>query len=175
MDEDESRLFYTVVVPGFSVISITGRETLREGTFSVTDLVTIPEIPEPDTNFIVRASVTNTADHAAVYPANLWIADTIEATQTIRLRPGETRFFEFTLNRPQGRYSLRIEKELHTVDVGLLPTVTPIRRAPPLMNATFPSSLIVSTSLGANPYPVNHSDQAPVGILSLTGGSWGVA
>ena len=43
--EDEERIFYTGVLPGFSMIAITGSKLSTTPTFTVTDLRVVPEAP----------------------------------------------------------------------------------------------------------------------------------
>ena len=100
--EDTERVDYTVVVPGFSVIAITGSRELPAQIFRVTDLQIAPAAPEGGEEFTVSARVANTGSTQAVYPARLWIDNTIEATQAIVVEPNQTAPFQFTVTKPDG-------------------------------------------------------------------------
>ena len=74
--EDEERIFYSVVVPGFSVIAVTGSDRVPAPLFAVTDLVIGPDQPTEDRNIQISATVTNLAAESGVFPSTLWINDT---------------------------------------------------------------------------------------------------
>ena len=88
--EDAERILYTAVIPGFSVFAITGSEALPLQIFQVTDLTIDPPSARAGDVVTIGAIVTNTSLERAVFPAHLWINDTIEATQTITVEPAET-------------------------------------------------------------------------------------
>ena len=135
--EDENRILYTAVIPGFSVFAITGSEALPPQIFQVTDLAIDPPSARAGNAVTIGASVTNTSLDRAVFPAHLWINDTIEATQTITLEPGETVPFEFTVSKPAGDYRVRVERLQGSFTMGAAPTPTPTRTpVPPIPTAT---------------------------------------
>ena len=123
--EEGGRVFYTVVVPGFSVIAVTGSEELPAQIFSVGALQIRPIAPKADDEITISATVTNTSSDASVYIANLWINDTIEQTKTVPVGAGATETFEFALTVPVGAYSVRVERQLAEFFVGVQPTATP--------------------------------------------------
>ena len=123
--EDDERIFYTLVVPGFSVIAVTGSVELPEQVFEVTGLRITPAAPKAEIDVTISADVTNNGSSAAVYPANLWINDTIEQTQTIQVGAGQTETVEFTINKPAGSYDIRVERLLGQLVVGV-PPATPV-------------------------------------------------
>ena len=66
--EDQERVFYTVVVPGFSDIAITGSKDLQELFFVVGDLTIVPATPGPGDDVTISARVTNTgADTGGIF------------------------------------------------------------------------------------------------------------
>ena len=133
--EEGGRVFYTVVVPGFSVIAVTGSEELPAQIFSVGALQIRPIAPKADDEITISATVTNTSSDASVYIANLWINDTIEQTKTVPVGAGATETFEFALTVPVGAYSVRVERQLAEFFVGVQPTATP-PAAPPTATPT---------------------------------------
>ena len=136
--EDEDRVFYTVVVPGFSVIAITGSRELPKRVFQVTDLSIRPSSPVVGQDLTVTARVANTSETRAVYHANLWIDDTIEAIQAIWVDAGQTSPVVFTVGRPVGTYRVRVERLLGRFSVGAPATPTPV--PPPATPTPVPSA-----------------------------------
>jgi hypothetical protein len=110
--EDEERVFFAVVLPGFSDLAITGSTTLPEQPFSVAGLTVEPQQPRAGDRISIGAHVTNDGAQRAVYPADLWVDNSIVATQAMTLEAGERADFSFTITRPEGEYSVRVEREL---------------------------------------------------------------
>ena len=125
--EDEERIFYTVAVPGFSVIALTGNSGLPPQVVEVSDLEIDPPVPVADAEFTIGAQVTNISSDSFVYPATLWLDDTVEDSLTVSVKPGQIVAFEFTLTKPAGVYNVRIERLLDELLVGpaIQPTPTP--------------------------------------------------
>jgi PGF-pre-PGF domain-containing protein len=141
--EDEERVFYTMVAPGFSVYALTGSVGLPPQTFEVTDLTIAPAVPSvaaPGQDVTVSARVRNLSNSRAVYPANLWVDRSIEAVQAVLLEGGETRTVSFTLRRSEIRtYRVRVERLLGEFAVGtqpLTPTPTPAPTVTPTSTQT---------------------------------------
>ncbi len=133
--EDASNVYYSVVIPGFSHFAITGSTTLPQQTFQVTDLSISPSQAFLGERVTISARVRNTGTGSAVYPANLWINDTIEDTQTITVAPGQTVPFSFVVNRAAGSYDVRVERQFGEFSVSTqaapTPTATPRPGASP--------------------------------------------
>lgn len=124
--ETSERLFFAVMLPGFSDLAITGGTGLHDQIFQVSDLQVFPDPPVAGRDIVVSATVTNTGEQRAVYPANLWIDHTIEATQMVVAEPGQPTRYSFTIRKPEGRYRLRVERLLRSVTVGTAgPAVPP--------------------------------------------------
>lgn len=122
--EDEERVYYSIVVPGFSALAVTGGRDLPPQNFSVSDLTIVPRAPASGEPATISARVTNTSAKEAVYPGNLWINDTIETTETLLL-PGETRTLSFTIaSGESGAYKVRVERLLDEFTVGPAPVAT---------------------------------------------------
>ena len=148
VNEDAEGVFYTAVVPGFSLFAITGSQQLPEHVFAVADLSINPGLPVDGEEITITARVRNTGSVGAVYPANLWINDIIEESQIVVVGPGQTVPINFTIRKPQGSYSIRIERLTGQVRVGAapLPTATP---TPPQLEATVQPTPTPSTSVSA--------------------------
>jgi len=116
--EDRERVFYTVVVLGFSTIAITGSEELDEPKFEVTGLSIEPATPAPGQAVTITAQVRNIGDGDGTYPASLWVAETVEIAYTVPLDAGESRTISFTRTpRIPGGYAVRVERLLGAVTV----------------------------------------------------------
>ena len=115
--EDEERVFFAVVLPGFSKMAITGSVALPEQRFSVGVLEIVPEAPHAVEEVTISASVTNNGAERAVYPADLWVNKSIEDSQPVTLDPGEQARFSFTIVKPEGEYGVRVERELGSFTV----------------------------------------------------------
>ena len=131
--EDTDKVYYTVAVPSFSNMAIVGSNSIPEPQFSVSNLRISPVFPNAGEEFNITARVLNNSSDAQVYPANLWINDTIDSSQSIVLDPGQNNTFSFTSNKNVGRYSLRIERVLanfqvraEVVPVAVIPKPTPV-------------------------------------------------
>ena len=171
---DEGGLvFYSAVLPGFSVFAVTGSPELPAQVFSVTDLDFRPRSPAGGEDITVRATVTNTGASAARYPASLWIDGTIEATQEIAVAPGNKESFEFTIAKPEGTYRLRVDRLIDQLSVEAAPTPTPTR-LPTATPTVTPSptatrtAVPTATSVPATPTETATAEPAPTATPTPT-------
>ena len=81
--EDEERIFYTVVVPGFSVFALTGRSEVPAPDLEATNISISPASAPAGEDVTISVNVRNNGSDSEVFPVSLWINNTIEATQTI--------------------------------------------------------------------------------------------
>ena len=123
--ENEDQIFYTTVLPGFSVLAITGSVELPEQVFRVTDLSISPSSPTAGEDITISARVANTSSGSAVYAAKLWIDNSIEAIQSIEVDPNRTALFDFTISKPDSQYDVRIERLLGQFVIGAAVDETP--------------------------------------------------
>ena len=134
-DEDAGLVYYTAVLSGFSDIAISGSRELPERVFEVSDLVIAPSPAEAGDEIVISATFTNTGQARAVFPATLWIDDTVEAAQSVPIGAGETALVEFGIRRPEGVYKVRVDRLLGDIVVGAAPPPSP----KPTMTAVPPS------------------------------------
>lgn len=118
IDENEERVLFAVILPGFSELAITGSKEIPQQVFVVENLFISPSVPSAGEETWIGATVTNTGAEDAVFPANLWLDNTIEATQAIELEPGEQRNFVFGIRKPEGTYKVRVDRLLSEFTVG---------------------------------------------------------
>ena len=144
----QDRLYYSVVIPGFSVFAITGSEELPEQNLVVSDQDFSPKSPESGDEITVSAAVTNLGNTDVIYTASLWIDGTVEATMAVPVGAGQVdQPFEFpSITRPTGTYSVRVDKWIASLVVGVpatatpIPTFTPVPTAVAVPAATPPST-----------------------------------
>ncbi|MDP6452233.1 MAG: PGF-pre-PGF domain-containing protein, partial [SAR202 cluster bacterium] len=121
--EDEERIYYTGVLPGFSTFAITGGTAPVVPQFTVTEPSDRPFINLNGSEATVSAEITNDGSDLLVYVANLWINDVIDRTQSIRVEPGETKAFTFpAVAHDPGDYDIRVERV-----TGSYKVVAPVR------------------------------------------------
>jgi PGF-pre-PGF domain-containing protein len=108
--EDADRIFYGVVVPGFSTLAITGSSALPGQTFRVSDFAITPARAMPGDTVTVSAKVTNTSASTATFMADLWIDHSVEATKGLVVGPGQTVSFSHQVTRPTGTYLVRLDR-----------------------------------------------------------------
>lgn|GEM_PF-2526696 len=160
--EDENRISYSVVVPGFSVVAVTGTTELPVQQFEVSGLVVDPPAPRADVDTKITATVTNLGTTDAVYPANLWINGVIDKTHTISLRSGETAPIEFNTSWPAGFYEIRVERETFEFSIGsALPTPTGVPQPTP-------TSIPVPTGVPPTPRPQPTDTPTPAASPTAT-------
>ncbi len=151
--EDQQRIYYTGVLPGFSTIAITGSKLPPVAAFAVTNLQISPATAALGEQVTIRALVTNTGDDALVYPASLWIDDTIELSKTVNVAPSSSVEFEFVVAKQIGSYDVRVERLLGSFNVQAPPTPTPTFTSTPTVTATPAPSTATPVSPTATPAP----------------------
>ena len=134
--EDEQRVSFAVVVPGFSTIALTGSRTLPPQSFSVTDLSIAPASPHEGEDVTVNVLVHNNGSSRAIYPVNLWLDHSIVASQTAQLDAGTTLPLSFTVRMPEGAYELRVERIVGELKVGSAAAIPTPQVAPPSVGGT---------------------------------------
>ena len=154
-DEDALFVYYTDVVPGFSDIAISGSQGLPEQVFEARDLVITPSPAKAGDEIVISATVTNAGRTKAVYPATLWIDDTVETARSVPIGAGETAVVEFSISRPEGAYKVRIDRLLGDIFVGAAPPPSPT----PTMTAVAP--LRPSPTATPEPSPTPSPSPAP--------------
>ena len=155
VDESESHVTYTSVIPGFSLFAITGSELLPEPSLDVSNLTTVPDRPYIGQDVTVGVQVTNTSPETVIYPANLWIDGVIEDTESIALSPGETRFVDFTFKPDAvGRMNIRIERLFGSLEVAQIPE--------PTATVVPPTPTFTAISPSATPTTMPTATQSPI-------------
>ena len=134
--EDQDRVFFAVVVPGFSTLAISGSQSLVEARFHVSDLEVIPESPRAGEEFAVSSQVTNMTSQTAVYTAKLWLNGFVEDAENIVVAPGASVPLSFTVRKAEGDYTVRVERLIDEFTV-----LPPASLSPPSVGGVSPSAL----------------------------------
>ena len=136
--EDENRISYTMVVPGFSTIAITGTTELPPQLFDVSGLGIFPPQPKASDDVIITATVRNNGTNRAVYPAHLWVNDQIDETRLIVVEAGQSAPIRFNRLRPEGQFNIRVDRLTASLTVAapLPPTPTPTGTLTPTVTPT---------------------------------------
>jgi hypothetical protein len=93
----------------------------------------------------ITAQVTNNGTGRAVYPASLWLNETVEDTQSVIVEAGETREFSFTYNpSEEGTYEVRVDRLFESLSVSAQPEPT-ATSVPPTATAIVPVATPVTT------------------------------
>ncbi|MCI0439169.1 MAG: PGF-pre-PGF domain-containing protein, partial [Chloroflexi bacterium] len=170
--EDAEQVFYTLAVPGFSTIAISGGTEPPSSPFQVTGLSISPDSPVEGQDIFVTAIVKNTGSERAIYPANLWVEGTIADSEAVVVEAGSTATADLAFRRPPGSYDIRVERFFAQVSVGQAPeptaTFTPTPTASPTATPTS-TPQPAATPTPATPLPPAATPtQTPLAVAALT-------
>lgn len=115
--EDEERVFYSVVIPGFSLWAISGAKDTAPRRFRVDELTITPADAREGQPVTVAAQVTNLSDAVGDYNAVLWLDSLANSSLRLRLGPNETLPVEFTVEPAAGVYEVRIDRLFGSLSV----------------------------------------------------------
>ena len=124
--ETANRIYYSAVLPGFSTIAVTGNTNLSDKKFEVSELKIRPLIPTEGQQVTITAKVSNLTSANQVYPANLWLDGTIENSKLLSLNANGSGTVTFNLDKPVGKYDVRVEQLLGSFSIGDAPTPTKV-------------------------------------------------
>ena len=110
--EDDSYVYYTVVITRFSVFAISGSQVLPPLEFEASNLaIGSGGVPQAGEDITISADITNLSNTAGTYAVTLWIDDTVEAGKNVSLEAGETTPVSFTVTRDaEGSYQVRLDR-----------------------------------------------------------------
>lgn len=110
--EDDEKVFYSAVVPGFSLFAISGDVEPTPIRFQVSELTVSPAQAREGEEITIQASVRNVSAEERTFQANLWLNNTIEATQAVVLGARESQTVTFTVTGDTGTTEVRIDRLL---------------------------------------------------------------
>ena len=137
--EDQEQVFFAVVVPGFSILAITGSKELPQQLFRVTGLGVTPERPVADEEFTIDALVTNASSQTEVFSAVLWLDNSIEAVRSVPVEAGQSVPLTFKITKPEGTYVVRLDRRINEFTVGSSVEELSRRTAPPAVGGIVPT------------------------------------
>ncbi|MBM4447409.1 MAG: hypothetical protein FJ023_08735 [Chloroflexi bacterium] len=83
---------------------------LVPATFSVSNLVIVPDRVKQGEDVVISAIVTNNGELAGTYSMTLKLKDSVESTEEVDLNPGESRKVAFKINKSApGFYNVELE------------------------------------------------------------------
>ena len=112
MREDEERVFFSVVIPGFSIWAILGNVDAPVVKFLVDDLTITPAESLQGEAVTIQVQVTNLTAEAAEFNGALWLNSRVDTTRRVALGPNETAPLSFTVQPKAGTYEVRIDRLL---------------------------------------------------------------
>ena len=180
--EDGDRIYYTVVVPGFSLLALTGGPVPASSPFLVTDLAISPQPAAAGQEVTFSARVVNTAASPGVYPASLWLDDGVAAVQDVPVGGGQSVSFSFTLRVEEGQHAVRVDRLLSSLTVGppaaapapapeAVATPTPAPAATPIATPTAaPETAAEALTEGGLPLAL-----VAIGLVAVLAAAGGIA
>ena len=139
IQEDETRVYYSAPVPGFSYFAIAGSVDLPTPKFEVSSL-TIPKTADSASPFEATAQVRNLSNSTETYVGNLWLDNEVRATGTIEIPGSGTKSIVLSATLPVGTYEVRLERLFGavTVEKGVPGVTPPISTPTPAPTAVTP-------------------------------------
>jgi hypothetical protein len=94
--------------------------TAEPAAFSVSNLTFWPDIIEPDEEFAIRVTVTNTGGIQGTYDVVLYIEGRVEQTRSVTLDAGASEEVEFRLMSysMEGTYNVTVDELLRELEIG---------------------------------------------------------
>ena len=123
--EDEERVFFSVVVPGFSLWAISGSAQAPELVFKIQDLLVLPKEVKEGEPVLIQAVVENITDEDASYNAVLWLNSKAHAIQRVQVFARQKLPMSFRVQPVAGEYKVRFDRLLDSFTVKPLVDVTP--------------------------------------------------
>ena len=146
--EDESRVYFSAVVPAFSKWVIGGFPELPDARFRIDNLTVLGDA-KTNQPVTVQVTAANLASEAAELSLPLWVNGQVHSAVAERFGPDETRPIVFTFVPSNvGEAELRVDRLVSTINVtvGPTPTPTPTPPGPPVppdRGYGFPAGVIV--------------------------------
>lgn len=165
--DDSQFAYYSTVVPGFSIFSITGSRDIPSQTFESSNLAISPAEATAGDEVIITADITNTTDKSKSYTAILWLNQMAEQVKEVEIPAGETTRVSFTIvKHTLGEYRVRIDKQMGSFIVGEAPDTVP-----PEITSCYPTDITKQTKpvIGARYYDDGDGINAATTKLMLDG------
>ena len=142
--EDQERIFYTSVIPGFSLWAITGTTEPPSARFRAENLSVSPTAADAGQDIQVTAQLTNLSSQSAEYTAVMWVDGQAFASVAVTIGATATETVTFTVQASPGVHTIRIDRLLGGVRVEV---PTPPTELPVTGGATAPNWLLLAIAL----------------------------
>ena len=184
---EPTRVFYSLVVPGFSLWAISGDTDappveVRVGTPRISAL----EVREGE-SVTIEALVTNLTGDPTEYTAALWLNTQVHSTQSVDIDGFGRAAVSFTVTPKAGDYQVRIDRHLASFSVlpvvpptvtprptrtrvptrvptAVAPTAVPPTRVPTRIPTTAPSTAVPPTTVPPTPEVREEPTVAPTSV-----------
>ena len=146
---------------------MTGSKDLSDPALEVSDLRIIPTSPIEGQDVRVMATVSNNGAEDAVFPASLWVDDSLEDSEVLPVAAGASEQISFKLQKRVGKHEVRIDRLLGEFEVR--PSVRLLERppvefstpAPRAATAPTPTATASAVPTPAPPTPISTAVPRP--------------
>ncbi|MBM3925507.1 MAG: PGF-pre-PGF domain-containing protein [SAR202 cluster bacterium] len=163
--EDSAKVYYSTVVPGFSLFAISGTKTAATTRFEVTNLQVPSQVIVGQTANI-SADIKNVSAEERSYTAVLYLDNAAEAVQTVQIGAGKSLKVSFGVQAPLGQHTVRLEKQSASYRVTTQPAATATPTPTRTPTATLPGP--TATPTATMPAPTATPTTAPVATATPT-------
>ena len=108
--EDQERVYFSVVIPGFSLWAITGSMDVPEVEFFVDELTITPSEAKEGEPVTIGVKVTDLSSSETVYTASLWLNSRVDTVQLVSMGANETVPVTFAVRPEVGSYDVRVDR-----------------------------------------------------------------
>ena len=108
--EDAERVYFSVVIPGFSLWAITGSVNVPEVVFFVDELTITPTEAVEGEPVTIGVMVTNLTSSETEYNASLWLNSRVDTVRLVPIGANETVQVTFTVEPEDGSYHVRMDR-----------------------------------------------------------------
>lgn len=108
--EDAERVYFSVVIPGFSLWAITGSVNVPEVVFFVDELTITPSEAVEGEPVTIGLTVTNLTSSETEYNASLWLNSRVDTVRLVPIGANETVRVTFTVEPEVGSYDVRMDR-----------------------------------------------------------------
>lgn len=127
ISEDSDSVHYSAIIPGFcSIFCITGSKEIPTPKYEFSNLSISPAEATVGSKVTISADIANLTKEAKSCPVTLWINQTAESCQEVRVPAGGKTQVSFTVGRNEpGEYKVRIGRLMDSFTLKKAPDKTP--------------------------------------------------
>jgi hypothetical protein len=151
--ETDDHILYTMIIPGFSLITVSGAKELQKDNVEISRPVFQPLLTVLEGLVTVTVNVSNNGTDTVEFPTTLWINDSIRDIEVVSVESGDSKLVSFELPLGSGSYDLRIHRFLQSFEILpgpkpeiSAPTATPTAIPTPVPPTATPTATPVATA-----------------------------